>query len=324
VTVRLTRAASLESSSLFAVGEASRWTCALVNNMPDTAFVATERQFLELLESASGPDVIEVRRHTLKGVPRDEHAARRISEEYASLSTLRNDPPDLLIVTGSNPIERDIEDEPYWDEMVDLLTWASECVPSMLLSCLSAHAALTIFDGIERQRLPLKRTGVFLQQVKASQPLTTGIDAEILLPHSRNNTVAEEALEGAGYDVLVESEDVGWSVATRRTNNCDVVLVQGHPEYEPSSLLREYHRDAGRYVRFERDDLPVLPYHCVADEDWEQLVELHRAIIGGQREPELLEAYPFEEAGSRAARPWQPMAQRLYANWLASVEKERN
>ena len=40
-----------------------RWRCALVNNMPDAAFNATERQFAGLLEAASGCETVALTRH---------------------------------------------------------------------------------------------------------------------------------------------------------------------------------------------------------------------------------------------------------------------
>jgi homoserine O-succinyltransferase len=108
-------------------------------------------------------------------------------------------------------------------------------------------------------------------------------------------------------------------VATRTVNRSDVVVVQGHPEYEATSLLREYRRDARRYVAHERDDLPCLPFECVAPADWPGLVELHETITGKRRDPEVVQAYPFDEVGARATRSWAEVAERLYANWLAGV-----
>ena len=128
----------------------------------------------------------------------------------------------------------------------------------MLLSCLSAHAALAVFDGIERTTLEAKCTGVFPQRAR-SHPLAEGLGSDIVLPHSRLNTVAVDQVLAAGYEVALESDAVGWSVITKATAGAEVVLVQGHPEYDPSSLLREYHRDARSYVLGERDDVPAPP-----------------------------------------------------------------
>ncbi len=292
--------------------------------MPDGAFDATERQFLDLLEAASGPAEIVVHRYALEGVDRGERTALRIAQQYSSLGALQNSAPDILIVTGSNPLQARIDDEPYWDDLVGLISWASEHVSAMLLSCLAAHAALSVFDDLERIHLATKCTGVFTQHVDTSHPLNAGLESEILLPHSRTNSVLSGGLRAAGYRVAIQSDEVGWSVATRDINECSVVLVQGHPEYDPSSLLREYRRDVGRYVRHERDDLPCLPYHCVAEDDWEELERMHQTIIRGHRDPSIIAAYPFEEVGDRAPWDWRAMAIRMYANWLASVAQRRD
>jgi homoserine O-succinyltransferase/O-acetyltransferase len=293
-----------------------RWTCALVNNMPDGAFDATERQFLDLLDSGSGDSILEVSRFTVTGVPRGERTASRIHDEYSPILDVYLDPPDLLLVTGSNPIEIDIHDEPYWDDLAELLTWARVNVPTTVLSCLSAHAALVVFDDIERVRLPSKCAGVFEQGVNVGHPLAKGIAPTILLPHSRQNTVPRHSLREAGYDILIESESVGWGVAWREEEGRQLILVQGHPEYDPSSLLREYHRDAARYVHREREELPVLPFQCSSLDDWVILEQTHLAIINGARDPGLIDTYPFDEVGDRAPWPWRDMALRFYANVL--------
>ena len=317
--LRLVGAASSEHR-LPELGPAlGRWSCAFVNNMPDGAFDATERQFFELLDVGSGADVVEVSRYALEGVPRGERVAQRIAEQYLAFSSLWVDPPDLLVVTGSNPIEPKIEDEPYWGELEDLLGWANENVRATLLSCLAAHAALQLFDGLKRVPLDAKCTGVFTQNVEGAHRLTRGLEREVLLPHSRWNTVEPEEIRQAGYDIVMGSDQVGWSVATRDTADSSLVLVQGHPEYDPSSLLREYHRDARRYVSRERDDVPCLPLNCVAGEDWQGLEELHFAITHDARDPATIDEYPFDEVGARAPWPWHSMAGSLFANWFAGV-----
>ncbi len=297
----------------------SRWTCALVNNMPDGSFVQTERQFLDLLDIGSGTVDLDVRLYTGAGVPRGEATAVHIAERYAPWSELFDHPPDVLIVTGANPLERAIEDEPFWADLVHLLTWASKNVPSMLLSCLSAHAALKVFDGIGRDRLPSKCAGVFVQEADRGNTLTAGLGPAIVLPHSRLNSVPTDAIRTAGYDVPLFSEEVGWSVATRCVERSTVVLLQGHPEYGPTSLLREYQRDIRRYVRHERDETPVLPLRCTAPEDWEQLADLHRRLTTGARDPMLLEAFPFGDIEFRAPWPWRRVATQLCTNWLTSI-----
>jgi homoserine O-succinyltransferase len=297
----------------------ARRTCALVNNMPDGAFVQTERQFIDLLDVGSAQQGLDVRLYTMAGVERGEDTARRIADRYTPLTDLFEHPPRLLIVTGANPVEPDLEDEAIWPEMVRLLTWARHAVPSMLLSCLSAHAALSVFDGLTRESLPEKCTGVFTQVVDDRDPLAAGLAASTVLPHSRVSTVPTELVRAAGYRIPLQSDDGGWSVATRRVADSDVVLVQAHPEYGPTSLLREYQRDVRRYVRHERDGLPVLPRHCSAPEDGERLEELQRRIAAGERDPAMVGSFPFAEVEARAPWSWRTTAEQLYTNWLAAV-----
>jgi homoserine O-succinyltransferase/O-acetyltransferase len=303
-------------------GGPARWRCALVNNMPDAAFGATERQFVGLLEAGSGCETVAVTRHTIAGVPRGERVRARIAAEYRPLEDIISDPPDLLVVTGANPVEPRVEDEPYWSDLCGLLRWGSENVRVMVLSCLSAHAALAVFDGVERTTLPAKCTGVFPQEADPTHPLTAGFsefDGLVVLPHSRLNTVPTEVVAAAGYAVALQSEEVGWSVVTKTVGRCEVVLVQAHPEYDPSSLVREYVRDVRRYVGRERDELPCLPTDCVTGPDWQELRLLHKRVVGGERNPELVAAFPFDEVGARAAWPWRDAALRLYANLLATI-----
>jgi homoserine O-succinyltransferase len=320
VTLRLVSPA--HTRSVVTASSSPDLVCAFINNMPDGAFDATERQFLGLVGEASTGRTIEVRRFTMVGVPRGEDAARRVAEDYLPFADLYLDVPDLLIITGSNPIERNIEDERYWSDLVNAITWAREHVPTTMLSCLSAHAALRVFDGIERTRLAEKCTGVFTQYVTSQRALTEGLASEVLLPASRWNTVSSDAVRAAAYEIVVDADATGWTVATRDEDGRVLVLVQGHPEYDPSSLVREYRRDAGRYVRGERDETPCLPYHCVAPEDWERLERFHREVVLEQRDPAVFETFPFDDLGARAPWPWRSMATRFFTNWVSSVTQE--
>jgi homoserine O-succinyltransferase/O-acetyltransferase len=288
--------------------------------MPDTAFCATERQFAALLDAGSGCETATLTRHTVAGVPRGESVRARIAAEYRPLEDLRSDPPDLLVVTGANPIESRVEDEPYWSDLCDLLRWGSENVPTMVLSCLSAHVALAVFDGIERTTLPAKCTGVFPHDADPAHPLAAGLRSPVFLPHSRLNTVPVEAVVDAGYAVALQSAEVGWSVATKKVGRSEVVLMQAHPEYDASSLVREYVRDVRRYAHRERDELPCLPTACVTGSDWDELCRLHERVVGGTRDPALAAAFPFDEITARAPWPWRGAALRLFANVLATIE----
>jgi homoserine O-succinyltransferase len=304
-----------------AAQRSARWRCALVNNMPDTAFCATERQFAGLLDAGSGCETVTLTRHTVAGVPRGEQVRARVAAEYRRIEDLRSDPPDLLVVTGANPTESRIKDEPYWSDLCDLLRWGSQNVPVMVLSCLSAHAALAVFDGLERTTLPAKCAGVFAQDADPVHPLAAGFRSPVFLPHSRFNTVPVEAVLDAGYAVVLQSDEVGWSVATKTVGRSEVVLVQAHPEYDASSLVREYVRDVRRYAGHLHDELPCLPIDCATGPDWDALCRLQARVVGGERNADLIADFPFDEISARAPWPWRGVALRLFANVLATVPK---
>jgi homoserine O-succinyltransferase len=151
--------------------------------------------------------------------------------------------------------------------------------------------------------------------------LAAGLDGRVVLPHSRLNAVPVEAVVAAGYAVALQSQETGWSVVSRKVDRSEVVLVQAHPEYDPTSLVREYVRDVRRYADHERDELPCLPTNCVASSDWDRLRRLHERVVGGERDPALVAAFPFDEIGARAPWPWRSTALRLYANVLATIPK---
>ena len=47
---------------------------------------------------------------------------------------------------------------------------------------------------------------------------------------------------------------------TREQSFCSLFLfLQGHPEYEAGTLLREYRRDIARFLRGEREHYPAVP-----------------------------------------------------------------
>jgi homoserine O-succinyltransferase/O-acetyltransferase len=321
VAVRLSRTGAAGAKVAGRGESPARWVCAFVNNMPDSAFLATERQFTDLLMAGSGSETVELRRYTMEGVPRGERTEPLIAEGYSGLDQLRQDPPpDLLIVTGSEPLAPAIEDEPYWDDLRDLLTWGQENVASMLLSCLAAHAALLVFDGLTRTQLPAKCTGVFRQEVERGHRLVSCVGREVVLPHSRLNTVPLDSVQAAGYEVALSSELTDWAVASKVIDRSEVVVVQGHPEYGPRSLLLEYQRDVRRYVNREREGLPVLPLHCVSDQDWGDLQQLQARLLRGERDPALLETFSFSDALSRTDWRWRDTAVTIYTNWMAGIK----
>jgi len=295
-------------------------TVALVNNMPDSAFVDTENQFRGAAEGADGVGV-EFELYTIKELSRSEKVAALIQERYRGLDELWAHPPDALIVTGTEPTQVQMRFEPYWPYLARLLEWAADHVPTTLLSCLASHASILLFDGIDRVARPAKCSGVFEGSVEDPlDPLTAGLPDLVRIPHSRLNEVPEAALVDAGYRIVVGtgSSGAGWSLAAREHRDGLFVLCQGHPEYGTLSLLREYRRDVRRCL-FGRGAVPYprLPDGYLGQEAVDKLTEFERRAHVPDVDPrELWPTFPFDEVAATVENTWASASATLYTNWL--------
>ena len=296
-------------------------TVALVNNMPDSAFVDTENQFRR---SAEGPGSGEVNfeLYTIIDIPRSEAIAEVIESRYQGLDQLWRNPPDAMIVTGTEPTQVQLSYEPYWPYLARLLEWAAASVPTTLLSCLASHASALLFDGIERVPRPIKCSGVFRGEVEDPyDPLAFGLPETVPFPHSRVNDVPEDALIDAGYRIVVGSgaSGAGWAVAARQRGDGLFVLCQGHPEYGTLSLLREYRRDVRRSL-FGRGAVPYpsLPEGYLCPNAVATLEAFARRAASRWADPRALWAsFPFDEVAASVENTWATPSATLYANWLS-------
>jgi homoserine O-succinyltransferase len=181
----------------------------LVNNMPDAALHSTEAQFSGLLQEASGPQPVRLRFTSLPELPRSPEALEHIRSSYWPLEELLAAGPDALIVTGTEPRAPVLAEEPYWQRFVELLTFAREHTVASIWSCLAAHAAVLSMHGIERQRLPEKRCGVYQHAILRGYSLLDGVSAPLPMPHSRWNELPPAGLRAAGYTLLSWSDESG-------------------------------------------------------------------------------------------------------------------
>jgi len=299
---------------------------ALVNNMPSSAFDATEKQFATLLEAAAnelGGTTVRLSRYAIEGLERSAEVQERIARDYSPVGLLYATRPDGLIVTGTEPLANDLRSEPYWGALAELIGWARERTASAVVSCLAAHATALLFDGIERETLPAKCSGVFVQDVASGHPLTMGLGVKVRMPHSRLNDLPSAMLQAGGYTNLIESPEMNWTVAVKDQDCCTFVLVQGHPEYSTTSLLREYRRDLQRYVRGERRELAAIPVGYLDAEGQRLLEDFEARVLATPPDSELMSQFPFDEIAQRLVNTWQDSGTRLYANWLRLIQCRR-
>lgn len=293
----------------------------LVNNMPDAALRTTERQFHDLLCAASNNRKIYLKYFSLPELPRAEAARSHINQHYEDLRELWPGHLDGLIVTGTEPRASELTDEPYWGTLTKLVDWTEHHTISTVWSCLAAHAAVLHLDGIERRRLPKKLSGVFSCVKDTEHEIAAGITVHWSVPHSRYNDLPEEELVSRGYRVLMQSAETGADLFVRHRDSLDV-FFQGHPEYEPDTLLREYRRDVGRYLSGEKDDYPEMPRGYFDDEAVAALAMFRQQTLAN-RDVNLLSKFPVIRVQETLSHAWREPAVRIYANWMSYLTQRK-
>lgn len=286
----------------------------LVNNMPDSALEATERQFQRLLNEASDDIPITLSLYALPGIERSEWATSQITQRYRSTDTLAGQRLDGLIVTGREPLAPHLSAEPYWDAFTRLVHWAEENTASTVWSCLAAHAVIYHLDGIERVKSPSKHFGVFPCTRTSDHSVMAGLPAVFRTPHSRWNGAPQQALERRGYRVLSTTPDAGVDIFLKEGRSL-FVFLQGHPEYEADSLMLEYRRDVGRYLRGESDVYPAIPAGYFDYPTRNALLALEKQTLEKVRMAMFSEVTAIT-AQAILEKTWASTAKLLYGNWL--------
>ena len=290
----------------------------LVNNMPDGALEATERQFARLLAAASGTRDVRLHLFSLGEVTRGRVARGYLAGRYGDLEALEGARLDALIVTGAEPVAESLTDEPYWGALTRVIDWAEHNTASTIFSCLAAHAAVLHLDGIARRPLTSKRFGLFECVKVSAGGLLDGAPPRMRMPHSRWNDLAEGELRSHGYTIASRSIEAGVDTFTKQWASLFVYL-QGHPEYEGDTLAREFRRDLRLFLEGSRKDAPLIPteYFDAATED--SMARFRQRAVQS-RDIAIWDAFPRTWTVRPAPlQAWQATSHQLFSNWLSLV-----
>ncbi|WJR78822.1 homoserine O-succinyltransferase [Bradyrhizobium sp. NP1] len=291
---------------------ATELTIGLINNMPDSALKATERQFMRLLQAAAGGTAVRFRCFSLPSVRRSKAAQSHIDDDYCDIADLDRLPLDGLIVTGAEPNAATLPEEPFWRELTGIVDWAKTHTRSTIWSCLAAHAAVLHLDGIERHPLGAKCSGVYDCARVERDWLTSGLASPAKVSHSRFNGLRESELAARGYRVLTRSGEAGVDIFVKQWQS-RFVFFQGHPEYDALSLQREYMRDVARFLAGERETYPAIPT-CYFDDATEAVLAHFETRARKDRDPMLAAELPGLTL--RADIGAGSTASVIFANWL--------
>ncbi|HEY1097146.1 MAG TPA: homoserine O-succinyltransferase [Alphaproteobacteria bacterium] len=230
---------------------------AILNLMPDK--ITTETQLLRALGHT--PLQIEVTllhasSHTSKNTSADH-----LEAFYKSWDEVKDRKFDALIVTGAPVAHLPYEDVTYWTELTNILDWAKTHVYSSFFLCWAAFASLYYYDGIQKNRMPQKLSGIYPHKVvKPFVPLVAGFDDFLDVPVSRYSEIREEdILAHQSLDILVKSDLSGVFIVEDKDNNR--VYILNHLEYDVDTLQKEYQRDVAAGTN------PNVPYNYFPDND---------------------------------------------------------
>ncbi|MBK1721849.1 homoserine O-succinyltransferase MetA [Thiocystis violacea] len=296
----------------------------LLNMMPDAALAATERQFFRLVGQSNEIAQFYVHPFTLDGLARGSEAQEHIRRYYQPFEQIRDEGLDALIITGANVSGPDLAQEPFWQPLIEVVDWAYAHVCSTLCSCLATHAVMQFRYQQRRQRLPAKRWGVFPHRVVArAHPLVSDVNTRFDVPHSRFNDISHEQFVAAGLQVLAESAEAGVHLAVS-PDGFRQVFLQGHPEYDTISLLKEYKREVHRFATGVRADYPVFPDNYFGLQA-RAILDEHRAHVraaldaGGQ-----LPEFPEHRIAGGLHNTWHDTAEGVIGNWMGLVYQVTN
>ncbi len=230
---------------------------AILNLMP--LKITTETDLIRLLSNT--PLQLEIsfmklKSHTSKNTP-IEH----MMMFYRDFDQMRNEKYDGMIITGAPVEQLDFEEVTYWDEMMDIFSWARTHVTSTLYICWAAQAGLYYHYGVPKYPLSKKMFGIFQQHTLEPQlPIFRGFDDVFHMPHSRHTELhREDILSNPNLTLIAEGEECGVSMVMARGGR--EFFITGHLEYAPNTLDTEYRRDRG-----VRDDVE-LPRHYYYNND---------------------------------------------------------
>lgn len=279
----------------------------LVNNMGVAAMAPTQAQFAGLLRATGRPAQLVC--FTMRPPQERPH-------DHLPLEALADYGVDAIIVTGMELTTSNLRDEWLWPRFTRLYDWCEQESMPAIWSCLAAHAAVLHRDGIVRQPLGAKLSGVFdCERNDLPHRLTKNLPARWQCPHSRYNGLSREALLARGYTILSGSDAVGVDIFTHGANSASFYF-QGHPEYQTLTLLKEFLRDLRRYVTGESSICPAVPAAYLDAPAEEEFTVLREWALAGQ---DVMHGAHSRALCATVKPDWTAAATQLYANWLDIV-----
>ncbi|HXZ00770.1 MAG TPA: homoserine O-succinyltransferase [Stellaceae bacterium] len=255
----------------------------LLNLMPMK--MKTEVQIARLLSHT--PLQVELSLLTTESYQPTTTSSDYMREFYRTISDVRDDWFDGMIVTGA-PVERmPFEAVDYWAELCHIFAWARRRVFRRFHLCWGAQAALYAEYGVPKEAYRDKLFGVFEQRVLAPRSaLLRGFTDSFMAPVSRYTGVPRAGVEKvAELEILAESDESG--ICLMENSRGDVYMLN-HLEYDTETLHDEYVRD----LRAEKTISPPKNY------------------------------FENDDVTRQAVNRWRPYGYLLFSNWMYQLYED--
>ena len=259
---------------------------ALLNLMP--LKVQTETQFARLI----GATPLQIELHLLR--MSDHHsrntAAGHMEAFYRTVSAVREERFDGLIVTGA-PIEHlPFEEVGYWDELTRVIDWSRTHVHRTLGVCWGAMAMAWHLHGVPKHDLAAKAFGLYRHEnLEPASPYLRGFSDDLMVPVSRWTEIRGAEAEAAGLRTLIASREVGPCVMEDEANR---IFILNHFEYDTGTLAAEHRRDveSGAPIVSPRDYYPDGDPDRAPLNRWRS----HAHLLYGNWINEIYQTTPYE------------------------------
>jgi len=135
--------------------------------------------------------------------------------------------------------------------------------------------------------------------------------------------VPQAGLLANGYRVLTRSAEAGVEAFVKEQDGGSLfVFFQGHPEYDADSLLREYRRDVGRFLRGESSTYPEAPRNYFGGAAT-FLADDFRTRATGERHGDLVGEFPIRRLAAGIEDTWHAGAVGIYRNWIKYLKHQK-
>ncbi len=288
--------------------------------MPDAALQATERQFFRLVGESNQIAQLYIHPFTLPQLERSKETKAYIDKYYESFDDIKTQGLDALIITGANVENTELEQNAFWNPLKEVMEWSWNNVTSTMCSCLATHAIMQSKYLQKRKTFENgKLWGVYRHRVMDRKHLLVrNMNTVFDVPHSRFNNISPEQFNAAGMKTLIASKDAGTHIAVSQ-DGFRLICMQGHPEYDTISLLKEYLREIKRYKSGERNTPPPLPTNYFKPEMIKRIMNFSLEDVSDSQLDNL-----NKELSETLENTWTDSARSIIASWIGLVYQITN